>query len=393
MPHQNTIFNQLFNFIPRHRFDNVVDRLQMNRYSKGFSAWRQLLTLLYAQVSSKKSLRDIESGLLTHQMKLYHLGLSPVPKSTLADAMNRRDPAIFEELFYEILQRAQAFAPEHKFKFHNPLYSIDSTTINLCLSMYDWARFRHRKGAIKLHCQLDHRGNMPSFVVMTDGRTHDLTAARKYFSIQPDSIYCVDKAYMSLAWLKQVDDRKAYFVTRLKNNADIYIAGQHERPNLGLGVLADNVIEFCSPASYSKYPRRMRAVEFYDVGTEKTYVFVTNNFALPAEVIAEIYKQRWQIELFFKWIKQNLKLKTFLGTSPNAVMSQVWVAMIYYLLLCYIKFISKIKISITEISRRIKDGLMSRLHLMELLATARRKISKPPDWRVHTRQPELFSLI
>ena len=393
MPHQNTIFNQLFNFIPRYRFDRVVGDLQMDRYSKGFSCWKQFLTLLYAQIRSKDSLRDIESGLTTHQNKLYHLGMAPVPKSTLADAMQRRDPAIFEELFYEILARAQAFAPSHKFRFDNPLYSLDSTVIDLCLSMYDWAKYRRRKGAIKLHCQLDHRGNIPVFVAMTDGKTADITAARHLVTIQPDSIYCADKAYMSLSWLRHIDEQGAFFVTRMKNNADIHIIGQHVRPDLGNGVLQDNVIEFCNPASYSKYPRKMRAVEFYDVETEKTYVFITNNFCLEATVVAEIYRQRWQIELFFKWIKQNLKLKTFLGTSRNAVMSQVWVAMIYYLLVAYIKFSSKAVLSLTEVSRRIKDGLMSRLHMIELLATSRRKIMKPPDWRIHHRQPELFSCI
>ena len=384
MPHQNTIFNQLFNFIPRHRFDRAVTGLRMDRYSKGFSAWKQFLTLLYAQISSKESLREMESGLTTHQNKLYHLGLAPVPKSTLADAMARRAPAIFEEIFYEILSRAQALAPKHKFS--NPLYTIDSTTIDLCLSMYDWARFRRQKGAIKLHCQLDHRSNLPAFLVMTDGKTADVTAAERHFRVQPDSIYCVDPAYMSLAWLGQVNDSGAYFVTRLKNNADIHIIGQHARP--GPGVLQDSVIEFCNPASYSKYPHKMRAIEFYDEDNEKTFVFITNNFRLPSATIAEIYRQRWQIELFFKWIKQNLKLKTFLGTSRNAVMTQVWVAMIYYLLVSYIKFISRLALSITEITRRIRDGLMSRLSLVELLAIS--SLSDFGSGTVRLYQPYAF---
>ena len=335
-------------------------------------------------------MREIESGLLTHKDKLYHLGLTPVPRSTLSDAMNRRNPLILEELFYEILSRAQSMAPKHSFRFENPLYSIDSTTIDLCLNVYDWAKFRKKKGAIKLHCQLDHRGNLPVFVVMTEGKVHDVKAAKQYISIEPDSIYCWDKAYAALAWLKQVDEKKAFFVTRLKNNADIIIAGQHNPPKPRQGVIEDNIIEFCNPSSYAKYPKKMRAIEFYDEENNKTYVFITNNFKLSSVTIAAIYKQRWQIELFFKWIKQNLKIKTFFGTSPNAVMTQVWTAMIYYLLLSYIKFISRIKSTITEISRRIKDGLMNRINLLELLSISRQNIVKPPDWNNQNRQPDLF---
>ena len=392
MPHNNIIFQQLFNFIPRHRFDKMVDELKMDYYSKGFSAWRQFLTALYTQISGKDSLREIESGLMTHQNKLYHLGLTPVPRSTLSDAMARRNPLIFEEMFYEILSRAQAYSPKHKFHFNNPLYTFDSTTIDLCLNVFNWAKFRKRKGAIKLHCQLDHRGHLPVFVAMSDGKMHDVTAAKKFFDIQPDSIYCADKAYMSLPWLRQVDDKGAYFVTRLKNNADIIIAGQHREPNRKQGIIEDNVIEFCNPQSFTKYPKKLRAVEFHDKENNKTYVFLTNNFKLSAATISEIYKQRWQIELFFKWIKQNLKIKTFFGTSRNAVMTQVWTAMIYYLLLSYIKFMSRMKFTITEINRRIKDGLMNKLNLLELLAITREKIAKPPDWNKHNRQPDLFGL-
>lgn len=225
---------------------------------------------------------------------------------------------------------------------------------------------------------------------MTEGKVHDVNAARQFINIEPDSIYCADKGYMSLAWLKHIDDSKAFFVTRLRNNSDIAITGQHSQPRPKQGILEDNIIEFCNPGSYEKYPKSMRAVEFHDEETGKTYVFITNNFKLSAITIAAIYKQRWQIELFFKWIKQNLKIKTFFGTSRNAVMTQIWAAMIYYLLLSYIKFMSKIKFTITEISRRIKEGLMSRFNLLELLSISRQNITKPPDWNKISRQPDLF---
>lgn len=390
MPHYNTIFNQLFQFIPGHHFEKTVRELKMDNYCKSFTSRKQFLTLLYAQISGKDSLREIESGLLSNKNKLYHLGLESVARSTLSDAMNRRDPRIFEEMFYEVLRRAQEFAPKHKFKFNNPLYSIDSTTISLCLNMFEWAKYRTRKGALKIHTQLDHDGHLPCFLVMTDGKTSDIKAARTNLEIEPDSIYCLDKGYYDLSWFNLINQKKAFFVTRLKENADIIIAGQHKKPNRKQGILADNIIEFCSPASGAKYPGRMRAIDYIDEETGKVYTFITNNFNLSAATVAEIYHQRWQIEIFFKWIKQNLKIKSFLGTSENAVMSQIWTAMIYYLLLAYIKFISKIDVSITEIGWRIKDGLMECLNLLELLNISREKISKPPDWNAKVRQPDLF---
>lgn len=390
MPHYNTIFNQLFQFIPGHHFEKKVTELKMDNYCKSFTSWKQFLTLLYAQISGKDSLREIESGLMSNRNKLYHLGLDTVAKSTLGDAMNRRDPRIFETMFYDVLGRAQGFSPKHKFKFSNPLYSIDSTTVSLCLNMFEWAKYRTRKGAIKIHTQLDHNGHLPCFLVMTDGKTSDIKAARNYIEIEPDSIYCVDKGYYDLKWFSRINLKKAFFVTRLKDNADIVIAGQHRPPNEKQGILADNVIKFRSVPSSTKYPEKMRAIDYIDEKTGKAYTFITNNFYLSAATIAEIYHQRWQIELFFKWIKQNLKIKSFLGTSENAVMSQIWTAMIYYLLLAYIKFMSKISISITEIGWRIKDGLMECLNLLELLNISRDKITKPPDWNAEIRQPDLF---
>jgi hypothetical protein len=368
--HQNTVFNQLFNFIPRHRFESAVRGAEADRYVKRFSAWQQLLVLLYAQITGKDSLREIESGLMTHSVRLYHLGLHGVARSTLSDAMKRRDACVFEALFYAILERAQALAPRHKFRFKNPLYTFDSTTVDLCLSTFDWARFRKQKGAIKLHCQLDHRGHLPVFVVMTDGKGHDLSVAREHFEICPDSIYCFDRAYLALKWLDSFEKQGAFFVTRAHHKQAYRVTGQHSQPPQK-HVLSDEIIELEGFYSRRKYPRSLRLIAVYDAETDRTYQFLTNNFYLAASTIAEIYRQRWQVELFFKWIKQNLKIKTFLGTSRNAVLAQVWVAMIYYLLLAYIKFLSRVKHSITELSRRIREAIMHRLDLLELLAVHR----------------------
>ena len=378
MSYKPTVFNQLFNFIPRYAFEKSAKRYDADRYAKTFKAWQQFLLLLYAQATGKQSLREMVSGLQLHSSRLYHLGLKPVPRSTVSDGMERRDCRIFEELFYDMVQKTGRLSPKHKFRFKHPLYSIDSTTIDLCLSVFDWAKFRKQKGAIKLHCQLDHNGHIPNFIHISDGKTHDVTAAQKYFEITPDSIYCFDKGYISYEWLHSIHKTGAFFVTRAKANMDYRITGQHSEGAFN-GVLDDRIIKLRNPVAARKYPARMRMVVYQDAETGKVYRFITNNFRLAASTIAAIYKQRWQIELFFKWIKQNLKIKTFLGTSKNAVMAQVWVAMIYYLLLAYIKFLSQAALSLTNFARRVKEGLMMQLDLLELLCMASPQDAKPPD--------------
>ena len=386
----NSIFQQLFNFIPRYRFEKSVASLSGDRYCKHFTAWKQFLTCLYAQITGKDSLREIASGLLANHRRLYHLGMEPVPKSTLSEAMNRRSPEMFQALFEEILDRALTCAPKHKFRFRNPLHAIDSTSIDLCLNLYDWAHYRRNKGAVKLHTELDLSGNLPCFVLMSNGKMSDIQAARENIAIVPDSIYTYDKGYYDLRWFKHINDSGAFFVTRLKDNAKIELLGQHREPNGKLGVLRDEVIWYSGCQSAQKYPGELRMVEYRDAETGKVYQFITNNFHLAASSIAGIYKQRWQIELFFKWIKQNLKIKSFLGTSENAVMTQIWVALIHYLLLAYIKFLHGFKLSLTELTNRIRDTLMQNLSLLETISLDRKTIKKPPDWN-QPEQMELFS--
>lgn len=388
--HYNSIFQQLFNFLPRHRFENAVQNTSGDRYCKHFTAWKQFLTLLYAQISCKDSLREIENGLLANHKRLYHLSMEVVAKSTLSEAMNRRSPEIFKKLFEELLDRTLELAPHHKFKFNNPLHAIDSTTIDLCLTKYDWAHYRKNKGAIKLHTELDLSGNLPCFVLMSDGKMADIRAARENIVIVSDSIYTFDKGYCDLKWFKLIADEGAFFVTRIKNNAQIEFLGQHREVNEKLGIIRDDVIRFTGYQTCKKYPGKLRLVEFYDEENDKCYHFITNNFKLAASSIAGIYKQRWQIELFFKWIKQNLKIKSFLGTSKNAVMTQIWVALIHYLLVAYIKFLHGFKLSLTEITKRIRDTLMQNLSLLELLCLDKKTIQKPPDWNL-PYQPELFN--
>ncbi|MDA8324969.1 MAG: IS4 family transposase [Nitrospiraceae bacterium] len=367
MSHYNTIMHQLLTLVPRHQFDKLAAGLDSDRYVKTFTSWNQFSTLLYAQAGGKQSLRDIQNGLEAQGGKLYHLGLPEgVKRSTLSDANRTRPCALFENLFYAMGDRCKSVTPKHKFRFKNPLYSIDATTINLCLETFPWAKFRAAKGAMKLHCQLDYDGNLPCFVAATDGKCNDVRAAQTFFAVVADSIYCFDKGYTDFAWFRHIDINGAFFVTRIKEKTQYEVVGQQPVSGNG-GVLSDESIVLTGPLSARKYPGRLRLVRFYDTETESTLEFLTNNFALAASTIAHIYKARWQIEVFFKWIKQNLKIKSFLGTSPNAVLTQVWVAMCYYLLLAYIKYQTKYRFSIFYLHRIVREMLMERTSLIDLL--------------------------
>ena len=367
--------SQLLTLMPRHQFDQAVSEYFGNRYVKKFTTWNQLTTLLYAQASGKNSLRDIQTALGIQEPKLYHLGLPAVKRSTLADANAQRDYRIMEKLFYHLLDRCQQIAPKHKFRFKNPAYSFDSSTIDLCLELFPWAKFRTTKGAIKLHCQLDLRGHIPSFVVITDGKCSDIRAARIFLELIPDSIYIIDRAYIDFNWFRQIDDEKAFFVTRAKDNLQYEVTGQQKLP-LKKGLLLDKTIRLSGFYSKEKYDQPLRLIGFYDFGTKRTYYFLTNNFFLSAWTIAQLYKARWKVELFFKWIKQHLKIKTFLGTSKNAVMTQVWVAMTYFLLLAYIQFQTRFKNSLFHLHRLIQNTLLDRLSLIDLLRLTEKNLPK-----------------
>lgn len=368
MSHYNTIMHQVLNLVPRHVFAKLAAGLDADRYVKTFTTWNQFSTLLYAQAGGKQSLRDIETSLNAQNGKLYHLGLpAGVKRSTLSDANKNRPYALFENLFYALVANCKDVTPKHKFRFKNPLYTFDSTTINLCLETFPWAKFRAAKGAMKLHAQLDHSGNMPCFVAMTEAKRNDMKAAQSFFAVFPDSIYCFDKAYTDFDWFRRIDINGAFFVTRAKENLKYEVTGQHEVP-AGSGVLSDEEITLSGFYSAQAYPGKLRLVRYYDPERDVILEFLTNNFKLAAKTIAHIYKARWQIETFFKWIKQNLKITSFLGTSPNAVMTQVWVAMCYYLLLTYIKYQTKYRNTIFYLHRIIGEMLMARRSLIDLLS-------------------------
>lgn len=364
----NTIFNQLLSFLPKYRFNQFVGQHKGDRYVKKLTTWNQLIALLYAQATGKKSLRDIETGLKVHAGQWYHLGVGSVAKSSLSYANNHRSYEIFEKLFYALLDRCRDISSERRFKFDNPLYSFDSTTIRLCLSVFNWAKYTKEKGALKIHTLLNNRTTIPELLNISDGKKGDLTAIKEMdLNLKKGSILVFDRAYIDYQWWNKLDEEDIFFVSRTKSNQNIFVLGQHN-PQLEKNIISDEIIIFGDFEGMKKYDKKLRRVKYWDEEQKKEYSYLTNNFELSAKQIADIYKDRWQIELFFKWIKQNLKIKTFLGTSQNAVMTQIWVAMIYYLLVAYIKFQTKFTKSLLELTRMIKETLMMRRNLIDLLS-------------------------
>jgi len=374
MPHSTTLFGHLLAELPRHQFENLVEHYGGDRYAKNFWTWNQFQVLLYAQCCGHQSLRDIETGFLAQASKLYHLGLpNKICRNTLSNANAKRDSDIYQDFFYKLVDRCKDLTPKHKFRFKNPLYSFDATTISLCLSVFPWAKIKHKKGAVKMHVQLDYAGEIPVFLAITKGDVNDVTAAKRQFEICCDSIYCFDRGYVDYDWFKAIDEKKAFFVTRLKERiAYTVLSGEF----IGTaGIVSDERIEISS----GKYAKELRLVRYYDRKRDEVFEFITNNFELPAKTIADIYKSRWQIEAFFKWIKQNLKIKTFLGTSENAVLTQIWVAMCYYLILAYLKYQTKYKNSLYYLHRLIQATLFQKLSLIDILNLTKQRLTKIRD--------------
>jgi putative transposase len=318
-----------------------------------------------AQLAGRNSLRDIVENISAQAHRLYHLGSAKLSRSNLSRINEDKPYALYEALFGKLLSRCQGMAPGHDFRFDNPLYSLDASTIDLCLSAFPWADFRTTKGAIKLHVGLNHAGYLPEFVTITDGKTSDIEAGR-VLEFPKGSMVAIDRGYNDYAWYKQLTDKGIFFVTRLKTNAKTRVVSR--RPVLSCkGLTSDQTIEFTGAQTAKKCPVQLRRIGYRDSETGKHYVFLTNNFKLAAKTIADIYKARWQVELFFKWIKQNLKIKSFIGTSKNAVMTQIWIALCVYLLLAFIKFQSNLKKSMQQILRLLQLNLFEKRDLMALL--------------------------
>jgi hypothetical protein len=368
------MFSQLLPLIPRFEFDRLARSTGASKGQKGFTCWEQCVALLFCQLGHAHSLREISGGLASCAGKLNHLGVHKAPaKSTLAYANKERPYELYEKLFYVLLHR---FASEqkgrHKFRFKNPLKSLDATVIDLCLSMYDWADFRRTKGAVKLHMQLDHNGYLPCFCVITDGKTHEVTVARQ-MRFERGTIVVVDRGYNDYSWFNSLTDDGVFFVTRLKSNA-VYRVVESRKVPQGKNVLEDQTIVLGRfGEDDGRFYRRVCAV---NPETGEIFEFLTNHFKLSPATIAAIYKDRWQIESFFKALKQNLKIKTFLGTSANAVKTQIWTALIAMLLVKHLQMKSKHKWSLSNLIALLRMNLFSH---RDLWAWINQPFCPPPE--------------
>ena len=365
MSHCNTIFSQILKLVPRHEFETLAKQHHSGRSFRTASRWSQFVTLAMAQLAGRISLRDIVENVSAQAHRLYHLGSAKLTRSNLSRINEDKPYALYEALAGKLLNRCQGMAPGHKFRFKNPLYSLDASTIDLCLSVFPWASFRSTKGAIKLHVGLNHDGYLPEFVALTEGKASDVEMGRT-LAFPSGSIVVVDRGYNDYDWYNQLTEKGIFFVTRLKANAQ-YRVINHQPVLKNKGLTSDQTIRLTSIQAAKKCSGQLRRVGYRDIDTGKHYIFLTNNFKLAARTIADIYKARWQVELFFKWIKQNLKIKSFIGTSKNAVMTQIWIAMCVYLLLAFIKFQSKMNKTMQQILRLLQLNLFEKRDLMALL--------------------------
>ncbi len=365
MAHCNTILSQILKLVPRHEFEALAKKHHSGRRFRTASRWSQFVTMAIGQLSGRRSLRDLVDNVSAHQQRLYHLGSVKLSRSNLSRINEEKPQELFQELFGALLKRCQTVAPGHGFRFKNELYSMDATTIDLCLSLFPWASFRKAKGGIKLHVAMNHKGNLPEFVTVTEARVHEVNEGRSV-NFPKGSIVAVDRGYTDYEWYKSLSDKGIYFVARLKSNATTHII-ERRSVDRSTGLTSDHTIEFTGVTTSKRCPIPLRKVSYRDPETGKRYVFLTNNFSLAASTIAAIYKSRWQIELFFKWIKQNLKIKSFMGTSKNAVMTQIWIALCVYLLIAYLKFVSKSKRSMQQILNLLQMNLFEKWSIHDLI--------------------------
>lgn len=352
-----SVFHQILKLIPRTEFQQLVDRHGSDRRSKGFSSWSQFVAMIFCQLGRAQSLREIEQGLASAEGRLQQLGVDRAAKrTTLAYANAHRPWQLYQDAFQSLYARCHAIAPGHKFRFKSPLLSLDASTIDLCAAMFDWARFRRTKGAVKLHLLLDHDGHLPRYAVITDGKTSDIEVARR-LELPPGSIVVFDRGYNDYLWFTELTLFDVGFVTRMKDNS-LYDVIESRTPQ-GKGVLRDEIITIKTKhAEVDEQPVRLRRIEFVDADG-KEYVFLTNRLDLAAATIAEIYHQRWKIELFFKAIKQNLRIKTFVGTSENALHVQIWTALIAMLLLRFLQLSSTWGWSLSNLVAMIRLNLFT----------------------------------
>lgn len=363
-----TIFAQLMDFISPYEFRQCVDRYQGHYKVQSFSCWDQFLCLAFAQLTFRESLRDIQACLRVAQPKLYHMGFrSVVARNTLAHANEVRDWRIYADFAQGLIATARALYATDPFgvELAATVYAFDSTTIDLCLALFPWATFRKRKGAVKLHALLDLRGNIPSVCFLTAGSVHDVNLLDQ-LAIEAGAFYILDRGYLDFARLYRLHQALGFFVTRAKRNFRFRYLDS--RPvDRTTGVHSDQIIRLYGFYSKQAYPERLRRIRYFDAERRKWLIFLTNNFTLPAPTIAQLYKCRWQVELFFKWLKQHLRIKAFYGTSENAVKTQLWIALAVYVLVAIIKKRLQLKASLYTILQILSVSLFEKIPLTQAL--------------------------
>ena len=363
-----TIFTQIMDYLPAYEFRQCVERYSGNYKIKSFSCWDQFLSMAFAQLTYRESLRDIQACLRAAKQKTYHMGIrGKISRNTLAHANQTRDWRIYSDFAQTLIKKARLLYADDSFgiELEQTIYALDATTIDLCLSLFPWAVFRKRKGAVKLHTLPDLRGNIPTVAFITSGKIHEVNILDK-LSIEAGAIYIMDRGYLNYARLYKLHQSAAYFVTRAKSNFRFQRL-YSQKIDKATGIKCDQVITLHGYYSNKDYPARLRRIVCYDNKKKKNLVFLTNNFTLPALTITEIYHKRWQIELFFKWIKQHLLIKAFYGTSENAVKTQIWIAITIYVLVAIIKKQLKLEQSLYTILQIISVTLFEKMPLLQAL--------------------------
>ena len=364
-----TIFSQLMEFVPTYEFRQCVKRYRGNYKIKSFSCWDQFLCMAFAQLTYRESLRDIQACLRGNHQKLYHMGFrGKVSRNTLAHANQVRHWRIYADFAQILITQARSLYANEDFgvELKQTVYAFDATTIDLCLSLFPWAQFRQRKGAIKLHTLLDLRGSIPTLIFVTHGKVHEVNLLDELF-VEPGAIYIFDRGYLDFARLYKIHQASAFFIIRAKSN--FRFRRIYSQPaDKSKGVQADQIIELHGFYVHKDYPERLRRIRYFDAEKNKRLIFLTNHFTLPAFTIAELFRCRWKIELFFKWIKQHLRIKAFYGTSENAVKTQIWIAISVYVLVAIVKKQLKVDLSLYTMLQILSVTLFEKTPLLQLLS-------------------------
>lgn len=364
-----TVLSQLLKFLPKHEFDKCVERYQGNHRVRHFSCYSQFLCLAFAQLTFRESLRDIEVCLRSFGTKTYHAGIrGPISRSTMADANESRDWRIFADFAQVLIAQARTLYRDEAFAadLDNSVYALDSTTIDLCLALFPWAKFRKTKGAVKLHTLLDLRGNLPTNIIVTTGKVHDVRILDA-LAFEAGAVYIMDRGYLDFTRLNKIHRSGAFFVTRLKRNTQLRRL-RSVPSEKSTGVRSDQVVVPSLEKARASFPDHLRRIHFVDAESGKRLMFLTNNFEFPAHVIALLYRRRWQVELFFKWIKQHLRIKAFYGTSENAVKTQIWIAVSIYVLVAIVKKRLQLDLSLYTILQFFSVSLFEKTLIPQALS-------------------------